>query len=166
MSRCNSKTRIMSSKDAPVGGPAGLNRQPHSEQPNPRKRSCSIHTSSRLMATFVAAPQRCLTACLATSCRQGTKLSGSPQRERFPSHKKDGLILRQEHKSAALNDGYEECTGIEIAPLLGHGNGNHGRVPPQESFRNDCCNLDYFLSVSVTRTANHPSAARIIRVNS
>lgn len=33
--------------DAPVGLPEGLNRQPHSEQPKPRKRSCSIHTSLR-----------------------------------------------------------------------------------------------------------------------
>ncbi len=30
-----------------MGLPEGLNRQPHSEQPKPRKRSCSIHTSSR-----------------------------------------------------------------------------------------------------------------------
>jgi hypothetical protein len=34
-----------------------LNRQPHSEQPKPRKRCCSIHTSLRLMAVYVAAPQ-------------------------------------------------------------------------------------------------------------
>jgi hypothetical protein len=49
-----------------------LNRQPHSEQPKPRKRSCSIHTSLRLMAASVAAPQR------ANGCSPGTKHSGSP----------------------------------------------------------------------------------------
>ncbi len=38
--------------------------------------------------------------------------------------------------------------------------------PPQESSRTDCCSIDYFLSASATRTANHASAAQIIRVNS
>ena len=49
LSRCNSKFRSISSKDVPVGVSVGLNRQPHSEQPKPRKRCCSIHTSFRLM---------------------------------------------------------------------------------------------------------------------
>jgi hypothetical protein len=44
MSRCNSKFRIISSKDVPVGAPEDSNRQSHSEQP------CSSHTSVRLMA--------------------------------------------------------------------------------------------------------------------
>jgi hypothetical protein len=35
LSRCNSKLRIISSNDLPVGAPEGLNRQPHSEQPKP-----------------------------------------------------------------------------------------------------------------------------------
>jgi hypothetical protein len=56
LSRCNSKLRIISSNEVPVGAPEGLKRQPHSEQPNPRKRCWSIHTSFRLMASFVAAP--------------------------------------------------------------------------------------------------------------
>jgi hypothetical protein len=34
-----------------------LNRQPHSEQPKPRKPCCSIHTSFRIMAAYLAAPQ-------------------------------------------------------------------------------------------------------------
>lgn len=34
--RCNSKLRIISSKDAPAGVRKGLYRQPHSEQPKPR----------------------------------------------------------------------------------------------------------------------------------
>jgi hypothetical protein len=67
--------RIISSKDVPVSAPGDLNRQPHSEQPKPRKRGCSIHTNFRLMATDVAAPQRRLTACLAPSCRRRTKHS-------------------------------------------------------------------------------------------
>ena len=71
-SRCNSKLRIISSKDVPVSAPEGLNRQPHTEQPKPRKCCCSIHTSSRLMAASVAAPQR------VPACCQGTKRSGSP----------------------------------------------------------------------------------------
>src|ERR1700693_1556220 len=33
----------------PVGAAEKLNRQLHSEQPKPRKRCCSIHTSFRLM---------------------------------------------------------------------------------------------------------------------
>jgi len=35
LSRCNSKLRIISLKDVPLVASAGLNRQPHSEQPNP-----------------------------------------------------------------------------------------------------------------------------------
>jgi hypothetical protein len=50
LSRCDSKLRIISSKDSPVGVPEGVNRQSHSEQPKPRKRCCSIHTSFRLIA--------------------------------------------------------------------------------------------------------------------
>jgi hypothetical protein len=56
LSRCNSKLCIISSKDVPVGGLVGLNRQPHSEQPKPRKCSCSIHISLRCIAASVAAP--------------------------------------------------------------------------------------------------------------
>src|ERR1700692_3343474 len=50
LSRCDSKAYIISSKDLLVGVPDVLERQPHSEQPNPRKRCCSIHTSFLLMA--------------------------------------------------------------------------------------------------------------------
>jgi hypothetical protein len=57
LSRCNSKLRSISAKDVPVGVPEGLNRQPHSEQPKPRKRSPSIHTIFRLTAASVAASQ-------------------------------------------------------------------------------------------------------------
>jgi hypothetical protein len=64
LSRCSSKLRIISSKDAPAGGPEGVNRQPHSEQPKPRKRECSIHFSSRFMAARFASPRHYLTACL------------------------------------------------------------------------------------------------------
>jgi len=79
LSRINSKLRIISSKDAPVGAPEGLNRQPHSEQPKPRKRSCSIHTSFRLMAASVAAPHR------VPACCQGTKRSGTSLTTSFPA---------------------------------------------------------------------------------
>ncbi len=48
------------SKDLPVGSPDGLNRQPHSEQPKPRKRSCSIHIILRLMAASLAFVLVCL----------------------------------------------------------------------------------------------------------
>ncbi len=54
LSRCNSKLRIISSKDLPSGAPEGLNRHRHSEQPKPRKRFSSIHTSFLLMAASVA----------------------------------------------------------------------------------------------------------------
>jgi hypothetical protein len=64
--------RIISSKDLPMGAPDGSNRQPHSEQPKPRKRFCSSHTSFRLTAASVAAPQRVPAYC------QETKRSGSP----------------------------------------------------------------------------------------
>jgi hypothetical protein len=64
LSRCDSKFRIISSKDLPAGGLEGLKTQAHCEQPQPRKRCCSIHTSFRLMAALVAAPHRCLTPCL------------------------------------------------------------------------------------------------------
>jgi hypothetical protein len=74
-SRCNSKFRIISSKDLPVGAPEDLKTQAHSEQPKPRNRSCSIHTSFRFMARSVAAPQRRLTACLVRACRQRTQRS-------------------------------------------------------------------------------------------
>jgi hypothetical protein len=40
-----------------------LNRHPQSEQPKPRKLGCSIHTSFRLMASYVAAPQH-LSDCI------------------------------------------------------------------------------------------------------
>src|SRR5580658_6042471 len=56
LSRCDSKLRIISSKDVPVGSPEGLNRQLHSEQPKPRKCCRSIHTSFRFMVAYVAAP--------------------------------------------------------------------------------------------------------------
>ena len=47
LSRCDSKFRIISSKELPVGEPEALNTQAHSEQPKPRKRFPSIHTSLR-----------------------------------------------------------------------------------------------------------------------
>ena len=77
LSRSNSKLRIISSKVVPVGFPELLNRQPHAEQPKPRKRSCSIHTSLRLMTASVAAPQRAVPQ-RADGCAPGTKRSGSP----------------------------------------------------------------------------------------
>jgi hypothetical protein len=49
LSRCNSKLRIISAKDAPLTGPEALNCHSHSEQPKPRKCLSSIHTSFRLM---------------------------------------------------------------------------------------------------------------------
>ena len=52
LSRCNSKFRIDSAKDLPVGAPEELKTQAHSEQPQPRKRSCSIHTSLRRAAIY------------------------------------------------------------------------------------------------------------------
>ena len=73
LSRCNSKLRIISSKDVPVGPPEGLNRQSHSEQPKPRKRCRSIHTSFRLMVAYVAAPLCGLTHALVPACRRGRK---------------------------------------------------------------------------------------------
>jgi hypothetical protein len=79
LSRCNSKLRITSSRDLPVGSTDGLNRQPHSEQPKPAKRFCSIHTSVRLMVAYVAASQR------VPACRRGTKRSGSPLDDSFRS---------------------------------------------------------------------------------
>jgi hypothetical protein len=45
--------RIISSKDLPLGVSEDLNCQPHSEQPKPRKRSCSIHISFRIMARHI-----------------------------------------------------------------------------------------------------------------
>src|ERR1700733_6338887 len=53
LSRCHSKWRSISSKDGPVGAPEGLNRQSHSEQPKPRKRCFSIHTSFRFIVASV-----------------------------------------------------------------------------------------------------------------
>jgi hypothetical protein len=50
LSRCNSKFRIISSKELPVGAPEGLKTQAHAEQPKPRKRLFSIHMSLRLAA--------------------------------------------------------------------------------------------------------------------
>jgi len=61
-----------SSKDVPVGAFEASNRQPHSEQPNPPKPGCSIHTIFRLMGASVAAPQR------VSACCPGTKCAGSP----------------------------------------------------------------------------------------
>src|SRR5229473_6314269 len=46
------KVPLASSKDLPVGAPEGLKTQAHSEQPQPRKRSCPIHTSSRRAAIY------------------------------------------------------------------------------------------------------------------
>ncbi len=75
LSRCSSKFRIISSKDLPAGAPEGLKTQAHSEQPQPRKRARSIHTSARLIAALVAAPRRCLPPCLVLASRLvcGTK---------------------------------------------------------------------------------------------
>jgi hypothetical protein len=47
LSLCSSKFRLISSNELPPISPAGLNRQPHSEQPQPRKCSSSIHIRSR-----------------------------------------------------------------------------------------------------------------------
>jgi hypothetical protein len=66
LSRCNSKLRIISPKDGPAGGPDGLNCQPHSEHPKPRKRSCSIHTSVRFMAAISLHPT--LSDCTTATC--------------------------------------------------------------------------------------------------
>lgn len=55
-SRCNSKFCIISSKDLPAGVLEDLKTQAHSEQPKPRKRSCSIHINFRVMAPLVAVP--------------------------------------------------------------------------------------------------------------
>jgi hypothetical protein len=49
LSRCNSKFRIISSKDFPVGAAEESNRQEHSEQAKPRKRSSSTHTTLRVI---------------------------------------------------------------------------------------------------------------------
>src|SRR4029077_5888030 len=54
LSRCNSKLRIISSKDVPVSGPDCLNCHPQLEQPKPRKRCCSTHASFRLIARLCA----------------------------------------------------------------------------------------------------------------
>jgi hypothetical protein len=50
--RCDSKTCFISAKDLPVSTSEGLNTQAHSEQPQPRKRSCSIHTSLRRASIY------------------------------------------------------------------------------------------------------------------
>jgi hypothetical protein len=50
----------------------GSNRQPHSEQPNPPKPGCSIHTTLRLMGASAATPQRVPAGC------PGTRRAGSP----------------------------------------------------------------------------------------
>ena len=47
-SRCNSKFRINSTKDLPMSASEAVNRQPHSEHPQPWNRRSSIHTSVRL----------------------------------------------------------------------------------------------------------------------
>jgi len=56
--------------------------------------------------------------------------------------------------------------GIEIARLLGDGNGSDGWVSPSTERQDSRCRIDYFLIVSATQTADHASAARMIRVNS
>src|ERR1700680_3273860 len=63
-----------------MGAAEGANRQEHSEQPKPRKCLCSIHTSLRLMAAYVAAPQRCLTTCPEPARRQRTNILLSQRR--------------------------------------------------------------------------------------
>jgi len=63
---------LNSSKDVPVDAFEASNRQPHSEQPNPPRPGCSIHTTFRLMGTSVAAPQR------VPACCPGARRAGSP----------------------------------------------------------------------------------------
>jgi hypothetical protein len=64
--------RIISSKDVLAAALEGWNRHPHAEQPNPRKRSWSIHINSRLMAASLAGPDRVLACC------RGTQRSALP----------------------------------------------------------------------------------------
>jgi hypothetical protein len=47
-----------------VGVPEGLNTHAHSEQPQPKKPCCSIHTSSRRMASLAHLTIRCGSASL------------------------------------------------------------------------------------------------------
>lgn len=54
LSRRDSKFRIIASRVSPEGGPGGLKTHAHSEQPQPRKRDWSIHTSSRGIASIKA----------------------------------------------------------------------------------------------------------------
>jgi hypothetical protein len=63
---------LNSSKDVPVDAFEASNRQPHSEQPNPPRPGCSIHTILRLMGASVAGPQRVPGCCPETKC------AGSP----------------------------------------------------------------------------------------
>jgi len=63
-----------------MGAPEGLNRQPHSEQPKPRKRGCSTHASFRFIAAQDTAPHRCRAACLLSACPQGQSAFLSQQR--------------------------------------------------------------------------------------
>ena len=51
-SRSDTKLRIIASKFSPVGGPGGLKTRAHWQQPQPRKRGWSLHTSSRAMASL------------------------------------------------------------------------------------------------------------------
>src|SRR5271169_3131622 len=65
--------RIISSKEVPVSELEGLNRHPHSEQPKPRKRGSSTHTSFRLIVGAAASqycPERSvlLSQCCTPDC--------------------------------------------------------------------------------------------------
>jgi hypothetical protein len=53
LSRSDSKFRIIASRVLPLGGPGGLKAHAHMEQPQPRKRGWSIHTSSRGMGALI-----------------------------------------------------------------------------------------------------------------
>jgi TonB family protein len=86
--RCDSKFRFASSKDLPVGAPEGLKTHAHSEQPQPRKRSCSIHTSLRRAAIYRRKTKSRLTMFLFTLSSSLTienhsvHLSGPPTNRR------------------------------------------------------------------------------------
>jgi len=64
----------------------------------------------------------------------------------------------------ARADGSEVCMGSK-SPSSWSRRGVVVGWPPSTERRDDCC-LDCFLSVPATQTANHASAARIIRGNS
>ena len=75
-SRRDLKLRTVASKVSPVGGPGGLKTHAHSEQPQPRKRGWSIHTSSRFIRRIVQHRELTTTCCLPRfSQRHGLRLA-------------------------------------------------------------------------------------------